>query len=85
MIGGMMKTAMIAAVAYARRGVQAAMSDGDAAEQARDEHRLEQELRDRRDLVGEPRRRIGRHEDAPDEQDELWRDIDGEERRPSGR
>ena len=35
MIGGMMKTAMIAAVAYARRGVQAAIRLGEPAEQTR--------------------------------------------------
>ena len=48
MIGGMTKTAMIAAVAYARRGVQAAISPAIAAEQARDEQALEQEPRERR-------------------------------------
>ena len=54
MIGGMMKTAMIAAVAYARRGVQAAISPDTPAEQARRRAPpWSEEPRDRADLVAD--------------------------------
>jgi hypothetical protein len=51
---------------------------GDAAEQTRDEQPLEQEARHRADLVAEAGDRVGGDQDAPDEQDDVRRELDRE-------
>ena len=84
MIGGMIMTAMMMAVAYARRGVCEAMRAVRLPTRPAGQQGLGDELRDRADLGSEALDRVRRHEDPAAEQQDLRHQDEQQQRHPQG-
>ena len=81
----MTKAAMIATVAYARRGVKAAIASPSDPEQRRDERALGDDRRDVGGVVDERAGQVARREDLAEEEHGLGNQQEHEQRRRTGR